>query len=108
MKIKNFDTFIKEDVGSPFQVLSNDRKLTKEELIRSIRLMVSAEYDAVKMYTQLADSIDDELAIKVLKDISEEELVHAGEFLKLLNILEPEEEKLYKKGSKEVDKIDKL
>jgi len=35
------------------------------------------------------------LAIAVLKDIADEELVHVGEFLRLLKELAPEDEKLY-------------
>jgi rubrerythrin len=67
--------------------------------------MVSAEYEAVQMYAQLAESTDDKFAIAVLKDIADEELVHAGEFLKLLHHLAPEEAKLYETGAREVDKI---
>jgi len=88
--------------GSPFSGLANDRKLTDEELVRTIRFMVAGEYEAVQMYLQLAESTDNKFAIAVLKDIADEELVHAGEFLKLLHYLAPEEAKLYEKGAKEV------
>jgi len=40
-----------------------------------------------------------------LKDISEEELVHAGEFLKLLYRLNPEEERHYREGFQEVEEL---
>jgi len=89
--------------GSPFSGLANDRKLTDEELIRAIRFMVAAEYEATQMYTQLAESTDNKLAVDVLKDIADEELVHAGEFLRLLHELAPDEEKLYAKGAGEVE-----
>ena len=65
--------------------------------------MVSAEYEATQLYMQLAESTDNELAGKVLKDIADEELVHVGEFLRLLHELAPEEEALYAKGAKEVE-----
>jgi rubrerythrin len=90
------------DFGAPFSGLANERKLTKEELVRAIRFTVTAEYEAVQMYMQLAESTDNKFAIAVLKDIADEELVHAGEFLKLLHYLAPEEAKLYEKGAKEV------
>ncbi len=97
------------EFGNPFSVLREDRKLTKEELVRAIRFMIAAEYEAVQLYTQLAESIDDELAKNVLNDIAEEELVHAGEFLRLLKELSPEEEKFYEEGAKEVEEeIEKL
>jgi rubrerythrin len=90
--------------GSPFSGLANERKLTKEELIRAIRFMVAAEYEATQLYLQLAESTDNKLAVEVLKDIADEELVHAGEFLRLLYELAPAEEKLYAEGAKEVEK----
>ena len=95
--------------GSPFSGLANDRKLTHEELIRAIRFLVAAEYEATQLYMQLAESIDNELAVEVLKEIADEELVHVGEFLRLLHELAPNEEKLYAKGAKEIEgKIKKL
>jgi rubrerythrin len=68
--------------GLPFSGLKNDRKLADEELVRAIRFMVAAEYEAIQLYTQLAESADNELAVEVLKDIANEERVHAGEFLR--------------------------
>jgi len=91
--------------GDPFSGLKADRKLTKEELIRAIRFVVAAEYEAVQMYIQLAESIDDELAKKVLIDIANEERVHAGEFLRLLKHLAPDEEDFYKEGAQEVEQM---
>ena len=97
------------EFGSPFSGLANDRKLTNEELIRSIRFMVAAECEATQLYIQLAESTTNQLAIEVLKEIADEELVHAGEFLRLLHELAPNEEKLYAKGAKEVEeKIKKM
>jgi len=91
------------EFASPFSGNASDRKLTKEELIRAIRYMIAAEYEAIQLYMQLAESIDDELAKHVLVDIADEERVHAGEFLRLLKHLAPEEEKLYSEGAQEVE-----
>ena len=93
------------DFGQPFSGLAKERKLTKPELVRSIRFMVAAEYEAIQLYMQLAESTDDPLAIEVLKDIADEERVHAGEFLRLLKELEPDEEKYYMEGVKEVEEM---
>ena len=93
--------------GSPFSELANGRKLTDEELVRAIRFMVAAEYEATQMYMQLAESTGNRLAVAVLKDIADEELVHAGEFLKLLYELAPNEKALYAKGAGEVEVIAK-
>ena len=89
--------------GSPFSGLANDRKLTDEELVRAVRFMVAAEYEATQLYMQLAESTDNKLAVEVLKEIADEELVHVGEFLRLLYELAPDEEKFYAKGAKEVE-----
>lgn len=91
------------DFGHAFSGLANNRKLTDAELVRAIRFMVAAEYEAIQLYMQLAESIDNELAIAVLKDIADEERVHAGEFLRLLKELAPDEEEFYKEGYEEVE-----
>lgn len=91
------------EFGHPFSGMAKDRKLTKTELIRAIRFMVAAEYEAIQLYMQLAESTDNELAIEVLKDIADEERVHAGEFLRLLHELDPDEQKFYDEGAEEVE-----
>jgi rubrerythrin len=90
--------------GSPFSGLANDRKLTDQELIRAIRFSVASEYEATQLYTQLAESTGNKLAIAVLMDIAGEERRHAGQFLRLLYELAPDEEGLYAGGAKEVEK----
>jgi len=94
---------IMPEFGSPFSGLANKKKLTDEELVRAIRFMVAAEYEAIQLYMQLAESTDNKLAVEVLKDIADEERVHAGEFLRLLHELAPDEKKFYAKGGKEVE-----
>lgn len=91
--------------GSPFSGLANGRKLTDEELVRAVRFMVAAEYEATQLYLQLAESTDNKLAGAVLKDIADEEIVHAGEFLRLLHELAPGEKQLYAKGAEEVEEM---
>jgi rubrerythrin len=97
------------EFSNPFTGLANDRKLTHPELVRAVRFMIAAEYEAVQLYLQLVQSTDNQLAIHVLKDIADEERVHAGEFLRLLHELSPDEQKLYDEGFEEVQElIDKL
>lgn len=81
------------EFGTPFSGMASGRKLTPSELVRAVRFMVAAEYEAVQMYMQLAESTSDPLAREVLKDIADEELVHAGEFLQLLKHVAPGEDK---------------
>lgn len=78
------------------------RKFSKEELAQAVRLSIIAELDAVNLYLQLANATDDPLARKVFEDIAREEKTHVGEFLSLLERLDPEQVKELEKGKKEV------
>ena len=91
------------EFGSPFSGLALDRQVSDSELVRAIRFMIAAEYEAIQLYIQLAESTDNKLAQKVLRDIADEEKVHAGEFMKLLYVLAPDEEEFYKEGFEEVE-----
>jgi len=93
------------EFSNPFTVVKNDRKLTKDELVRSIRFMIAAEYEAIQLYQQTAESTNNKLAQEVLMDIADEEKEHAGEFLRLLRELDPREEKFYQEGYEEVEEI---
>lgn len=90
---------------NPFSGLKNDSKLSHAELVRTIRFMIAAEYEAIQLYQQTAESTDNELAKEVLIDIANEEKEHAGEFLRLLRELDPDEEKFYKEGYEEVEEM---
>jgi len=93
------------EFSSPFSLLANGRKLTDSELVRAIRFMVAAEYEAIQLYQQTAESTDNKLAREVLYDIANEEKEHAGEFLRLLKELEPDEEGFYESGYREVEEM---
>ncbi|MEN3183759.1 MAG: ferritin family protein [Atribacterota bacterium] len=88
---------------NPFSGMVPGRKMTKEELIRAIRLNLAAEEEAVHLYMAHAEATDHPLAKKVLIDIANEERVHAGEFLRLLEILTGDEAEFLQEGAKEVD-----
>ena len=90
---------------NPFTVIKSDRKLTHEELVRAIRFMIAAEYEAIQLYQQTAESTDNKLAKEVLIDIANEEKEHAGEFLRLLRELDTDEENFYKEGYEEVEEM---
>jgi rubrerythrin len=67
--------------------------------------MIAAEYEAIQLYQQTAESTDDALAKKVLLDVADEEKEHAGEFLRLLRELDPDEKKFYDEGGEEVEEM---
>jgi len=79
--------------ADPFYGNVPPRKMTVEELIRAMRLNLSAEEEATAQYMAHADATDNPLARKVLIDIANEERVHVGEFEELINILTGNEER---------------
>jgi rubrerythrin len=90
---------------NPFSGAVPDRKLTKAELIRAIRLNIAAEHEAVHLYMAHADATDEPLARKVLIDIANEEREHIGEFMQLLQILTGDEDTFMATGIEEVKEI---
>lgn len=87
----------------PFQGNKCDRVLSEAELIRAIRFSVASEFEAIQLYEQLAESITNKTAKAILLDIAEEEKEHAGEFLKLIEILNHAEIEAYEAGKSEVE-----
>jgi len=90
---------------NPFSGKVPDRPLTKEELIRAIRLDLAAEHEATHLYMAHAEAIDDPVARAVLIDIANEERVHVGEFMRLLSILTGDEDQWLAQGAAEVDEL---
>jgi uncharacterized protein len=81
------------------------RKLTKAELINTIRLNLAAEQEVVHLYLAHADLTDDPLVEKVLRDIADEESAHIAEFARLLTELAPEEGALMTIRAQRVDAL---
>jgi rubrerythrin len=88
---------------NPFSGVVPARKLTTSELIRALRLNLSAEEDAVHVYESHADATDNALAKAMLHDIADEERVHVGEFQRLISILAQDEDALLAEGAGEVN-----
>jgi hypothetical protein len=67
------------------------------------------ELEAVDWYNQRVDACKDKDLKAILAHNRDEEKEHAGEFLRLLRELEPQEEKFYQEGYAEVEEmIDEL
>lgn len=90
---------------NPFSGKIPERKLTREELIRAIRLNIAAEHEAIHLYMAHAEATDDALAKEVLVDIANEERVHVGEFQRLLEILTGDEDRWVQEGRAEVQEM---
>ena len=93
------------DFVNPFSGVVPDRKLTKEELIRAIRLNIAAEHEAIHLYMAHAEATDHPLAKKVLVDVANEEREHVGEFMQLLQVLTGDEDAWVANGIEEVKEL---
>lgn len=72
---------------------------------QALRLAIIAELDAINLYEQLAEMVNDEKLKKVFLDVANEEKTHVGEFLTLLLMLDREQTEELKKGEEEVKEI---
>ena len=93
------------EFASPFSVMKNDRTLTDTETLRALRFAIAAEFEAIQIYEQLAESIENEDVVKVLMEIADDERVHVGELQKVLLDLSPEEAEKYDEGSDEAEEL---
>ena len=79
-------------------------KVGKKEVNKEVlRVAMIAELDAVNLYEQLAQVVDNEDVKKVLLDIAKEEKTHVGEFQALLLKIDKEQALELEKGRKEVE-----
>lgn len=89
----------------PHSQMNPERKFSKTELIRALRLDIAAEEEAASLYEAHAEMTDDPKVKKVLQDVANEERVHVGEFQALINYLSEDEEELLNKGKEEVEEL---
>ena len=90
---------------NPYSGMVPSRKMTRSELIRALRMNLAAEEEAVHLYEAHAEACDDPLAAAVLRDIANEERVHAGEFQRLIELLDPDESRFLAEGAQEVNEL---
>jgi len=92
------------DFSDPFGTMV-PRKMTAGELARAIMQDIAAELDAVAVYQAHIDATDDERAKKVLAHARDDEKEHIGEFLALLEILDPRQAEYIKRGKVEIPEL---
>lgn len=73
----------------PFHAMTPPRKLTDNELARTIRLNLEAELDAINLYAAHIDASDNEEAKAIIRHVMDEEKEHAALFYMLLRRLDP-------------------
>jgi len=77
--------------------------MNADELTRAIRIDIAGELEAIHLYQAHAQATDNPLVKEVLLDIANEERVHTGELLRLLELLQADETQLRAQGAAEVD-----
>lgn len=90
--------------ANPFQGNVN-RKMSREELIQAVRLDIAGELEAIYLYDAHVQATDDIRAKAVIGDIRDEEKVHVGELLALLQTLDPAEAGRLAEGREEVETL---
>ncbi len=89
--------------SNPFPGLIPEGKLSNSELVRAIRLNLASELEATSQYEAQAEATDNLAAQKMLRDIANEEKVHAGEFLRLIEMFTGDEGPQFEEGVMEAD-----
>ena len=91
------------DFSSISPLLEPGNPLDERELVRAIRLALSAEEDAASLYELIADATKNSMVKDVMNDIANEEKVHKGELQKILFMLDKKEKESLEEGAKEVE-----
>ncbi len=85
--------------------LGENENLSKEDLVRALRCMIVAEFDAINLYQKLSESTDNPMVKRIMTEVANDERRHVGSFLKMLVEVEPSEEQFYQDGIVEADKL---
>lgn len=90
------------DFNTIQNVYNPNRKLNPTEILRAIKFSIAAEYEAIQLYQQIMENTNNKNVIKALAEITEDEKKHVGGLNKLLEILSPEDNKIYQAGAEEI------
>ncbi len=89
----------------PLDTIPSGEKFSRDKVAEALRLSIIAELDAINLYLQLAERINDEGIRKVFEDVAREEKTHVGEFLALLKSIDPEQAEELRAGAGEVREL---
>lgn len=88
---------------NPYAGNAPDRPMSNTELVRALRLNLAGELEAIATYNAHADACSDAFVKEILTDIANEERVHVGELMRLIQRVTGDEEKYLMQGMEEVD-----
>lgn len=90
-------------VSQNLQFVKTPEALNERETTRAIRDALINEQLAIQQYEAIADGTSDSRTKEVLQDIADEERVHVGELLALLETYSKDEDKFIQDGRNEVE-----
>lgn len=79
-------------------IFAPTRKLTSTEILRAIKFGIASEYEAIQIYQQIMESTNNAAVHKILTDITNDEMHHAGALQQLLTVLGPADDPQYAHG----------
>ncbi len=82
-------------------VLAIPKKFNNAEMARALRQSIADEYEAIHVYTQIAEATEDSYIRAVITDIVWEEQLHASQFWELLSEVDPSEHQAWNAAVKE-------
>lgn len=85
----------------PFPNKAPGDPISHQELVSALRLSIAAELEAAHLYDTIAEYTKDERVKKIMKDVADEEQVHAGEFQHVLELVESDEKEKMEEGVEE-------
>ena len=80
-------------------------KLTREEVVRAIRLNIAAEHEAIFQYEQLINSTDNQKVKKIAEDVRKDELRHVGNWEFALQLISEDDRDGIIEGAKEAEEL---
>jgi rubrerythrin len=90
-------------IAQNLQFVKTPEELDERETSRAIRDAIINEQLAIQQYEAIVDAVSDDKVKKVLQEIADEERVHVGELLALLNLSSAKEAEFLEDGAKEVN-----
>ena len=76
------------EFSTPKKIKNIDKKFSHEEIIRAIRFSIASEFEAIQIYEQIKESVDNAHVQTVLDEIIGDEKEHVGNFLHLMKLLQ--------------------
>jgi len=89
-------------IGQNLQFVKTPENLNDREVTRAIRDALINEQLAIQQYEAIVDGASNAKVKEVLQEIADEERVHVGELLTLLNYLNASEKDFIEEGAEEV------